>query len=131
MIAVIKILLFATTAVNQACTVTSPCAGTAAHVSERWTFVIVELSAVMVLMNQTHILIEIIAQRRTVCPAQVILGTVESSVMAVPPVQISGTNYSPPANRLFIKLCHWLPKVPFFLKMAIFVNLEVPFFYLK
>ena len=29
--------------------------------------------------------------------------------------------------RLFIKLCHWLPKVPFFLKMAIFVNLEVPF----
>ena len=30
-------------------------------------------------------------------------------------------------NRLFIKLCHWLPKVPFFLKMAIFVNLEAPF----
>ena len=29
--------------------------------------------------------------------------------------------------RLFIKLCHWFPKVPFFLKMAIFVNLEVPF----
>ena len=28
---------------------------------------------------------------------------------------------------LFIKLCHWLPKVPFFLKMAIFVSLEVPF----
>ena len=31
-------------------------------------------------------------------------------------------------KRQFIKLCHWLPKVPFFLKMAIFVNLEVPFF---
>ena len=29
--------------------------------------------------------------------------------------------------RLFIKLCHWLPKVPFFLKMAIFVDLEVLF----
>ena len=25
-------------------------------------------------------------------------------------------------------LCHWLPKVPFFLKMAIVVNLEAPFF---
>ena len=31
-------------------------------------------------------------------------------------------------KRLYIKLCHWFPKVPFFLKMAIFVNLEVPFF---
>ena len=29
---------------------------------------------------------------------------------------------------LFIKLCHyWFPKVPFFLKMAFFVDLEVPF----
>ena len=37
--------------------------------------------------------------------------------------------YSPYNHyRLFIKLCHWLSKVPFFLKMAIFVNLEVPFF---
>ena len=29
--------------------------------------------------------------------------------------------------RLFIKLCQWFPKVPFFLKMAFFVDLEVPF----
>ena len=39
--------------------------------------------------------------------------------------QCHGNTYP---HRLFIKLCHWFPKVPFFLKMAIFVNLEVPFF---
>ena len=43
-----------------------------------------------------------------------------------PPDPLFALNY-----RLFIKLCHWLPKVPFFLKMAIFLRLKVPFYYLK
>ena len=45
--------------------------------------------------------------------------------------RVSHLNMNLKGKRLFIKLCHWLPKVPFFLKMANFVNLEVPYFYLK
>ena len=105
MIAVIKILLLATTAVNQASGVTVPCAGTAAHVLLIQSLircchivVMVTLIAVMALMNLTHIPSVIIAQRRAIYPAQVFLGTVENFVMAMPSVQTSGMNYSPPVD---------------------------------
>ena len=54
--------------------------------------------AMMALMNQTHILSVTIAKRRDMSPAQVFRGTVESSVMVFPHVQISGTNYFLPVN---------------------------------
>ena len=98
MMVVIKILLLATTAACQAIMVTVPCAGMAARVFIPTPVVIMFLIVVMALINLTHFLSVTFAQRRGVCPAQVFLGTVESFVTAVPPVQISGTNYSPPAN---------------------------------
>ena len=58
----------------------------------------VELTAVMALMNQTHTQIAIFVKRRALCPAQVFLIIVESSVMAMHHVQINGTNYSLYAN---------------------------------
>ena len=98
MMALIKILLLATTAACQAILVTVPCAGMAARVFIQTPVVIMILIVLMALMNLTHIPSVTTAQRRGVCPAQVFLGTVESSVMAVQPVQISGTNYSPFVN---------------------------------
>ena len=103
--AVTKILLYVVIAANQACMVTMPCAGTAARVLLIQSLircchnvVIVTLIAVMVLMNLTHILSVIIAQRRAIYPAQVFLGTVENFVMAMPRVQTSGMNYSQPVD---------------------------------
>ena len=78
--------------------VTVECVGTAAPVLVHLAVVVVEFSAAMALMNQTHILIVTIARRRAICPAQVFLGTVESSVMAMQRVQINGMNCFPYAN---------------------------------
>ena len=98
MISVMKMLLLAATAVNQVYTVTVPCARALLLLLCTNIVVALELIALMALMNLTHILSVIIAQRRALSPVQVFLGTVESSVMPVPHVQISGTNYFPPAN---------------------------------
>ena len=56
--------------------------------------------------------------------------SVGKSLMTKTTTPVSWSNnwtYLEKDTRLFIKLCHWFPKVPLFLKIAIFVNLEVPF----
>ena len=103
MMEVMKTLLFATTAANQALPVPVLCAGTAAHVLLRQpagAVVLMALIVLMVLMNLTltHILIVTFAKMRAVCSAQVFLIIVESSLMAMHHVQINGTNYSLYAN---------------------------------
>ena len=101
MMAVMKILLPVATAISvqtmNLCHM--PCAGTAAPVLQQ-TFVVMVLglTALMVLMNLTHIPIVTIAQRRAISPAQVFLGIVESSVTARQHAQINGMKYSPSAS---------------------------------
>ena len=95
MMAVIKILLPVATALADQ---TVPFAGTAIRVLRQNTVVMASFTAVMALMNLTHILNVIIAQRKVVCPVQAFLATVESFVMASQRVQISGTSYFPPVD---------------------------------
>ena len=101
MMEVIKTLLLATTAANQAFAVPLLCAGTAAHVLHgrpAGCVVFMTLIVLMVLMNLTHILIVTFAKMRAVCSAKVFLIIVERSVMDMHHVQINGTNYSLYAN---------------------------------
>jgi len=84
-----------TTATRQA----SQSAGTAVSVFPLVAFVIVRLIAWTALTNPTLGRIAPLAKRRTPCPAQVFLATVQKSAMELHHVQMLGTSCSPLARR--------------------------------